>query len=119
MGGVSMANLEQLMFMGSNHYIVDNNMASLLTHENLSRLESVPVLFIHGGQNAVYNPMSTLKDYDTLRELYGPSLYERCVFESKGHLDCWMGKASFRDVYPRVEEHARKIIGLLELKPGV
>ena len=114
-----MANLKQLMFMGRNNHIVDNNMASLLTPQNLVRLQDIPILFIHGGQNAVYSPRSTENDYEALREAFGPSLYERCVFEEKGHLDCWMGKASFKDVYPRVEEHARKITQDASFKPGV
>jgi hypothetical protein len=24
-----------------------------------------------------------------------------------GHLDCWMGKNAFRDVYPRVHHHIK------------
>jgi pimeloyl-ACP methyl ester carboxylesterase len=118
-GGVSMKNLQQLMFMGSNNYIVDNEMTSLLTPENLWRLEDIPILFIHGGQNAVYNPRSTEMDYDTLRETFGATNYKRYVFEEKGHLDCWMGKASFRDLYPRVEEHASQIAREPSFRPTI
>jgi hypothetical protein len=38
------------------------------------------------------------------------SLYDRQVFLDKGHLDCWMGHGSHKDVYYRVEQHARATI---------
>ena len=105
-----MVNLEQLMFMGSNGFIVDNNEMSLVTPQNLEQLRNIPILFIHGGKNAVYSPESTERDYDLLREKFGGEQYERVIFQERGHLDCWMGKTSFRDVYPAVEGHARKTI---------
>jgi hypothetical protein len=98
------------MFMGSNGFIVDNNKKSLVTPENLDRLRNIPILFIHGGENTVYTPESTEKDYDLLREKFGSEQYERDLFQERGHLDCWMGKTSFRDIYPAVEIHARKTI---------
>lgn len=110
LGGVSMNNLQNLMFMGSNGFIVDNNKKSLVTPENLDRLRNIPILFIHGGENTVYTPESTEKDYDLLREKFGSEQYERVLFQERGHLDCWMGKTSFRDIYPAVETHARKTI---------
>jgi hypothetical protein len=108
LGGVSMNCLNHLMFMGREGYVVDNTLHSLLTPKNIQRLENIPILFIHGSNNAVFNPESTMKDYDLLRERFGSGSYERVEYAGKGHLDCWMGKASFEDVYPRVEQHARK-----------
>jgi hypothetical protein len=109
-GGISMDNLQKLMFMGSNGFVVDNNETSLVTHKNLERLRDIPIQFIHGGENTVYSPESTEKDYDLLREKFGSEHYERAMFQERGHLDCWMGKTSFRDVYPAVETHAKKTI---------
>jgi hypothetical protein len=112
-----MKNLEQLIYMGDNGYIVDNQNRSLLTPENLERLRGIPISFIHGGENTVYSPVSTMKDYDLLLSTMDnqDSLYERWVFADKGHLDCWMGHGSKRDVYSKVEEHARATI----LKQGL
>jgi hypothetical protein len=110
LGGVSMNCLNHLMFMGREGYVVDNTFQSLLTPKNIRRLENIPILFLHGSDNAVYNPESTMKDYDLLRERFGGDNYERVEYAGKGHLDFWMGKASFGDVYPRVEQHARKTI---------
>ena len=100
------------MFMGYNGYIVDNNSNTLLTSENIERLRGIPIFFIHGNENAVYDPISTMKDLDLLTETFGnqKSLYDRQLFLDKGHLDCWMGHESHNDVYFQVEQHARATI---------
>jgi hypothetical protein len=120
-GGVSMKNLKQLMFMGTHGYVVNNDEQTLLTPENIQRLHDIPILFIHGGKNTCYAPESTMKCYDLLRHKFNgdSSLYERVVFESKGHLDCWMGKNSYLDVYPHVEEHAKATIIARGLVPRI
>ena len=105
-----MNNLQKLMFMGSNGFVVDNDEKSLVIPKNLDGLRGIPIQFIHAGENTVYTPESTEKDYDLLRETFGGENYERVIFQERGHLDCWMGKTSFRDVYPAVETHARKTI---------
>lgn len=107
-----MTNLKQLMYMGSHGHIVDNQKQKLLNLENIERLRGIPIYFIHGEKNTVYDPDSTLKDYDLLLNKMDndESLYERSTFPNKGHLDCWMGHSSFKDVYPQVEEHARRTI---------
>jgi hypothetical protein len=120
-GGVSMKNLKQLMFMGTHGYVVDNDEQTLLTPENIKRLHDIPILFIHGEKNTCYSPESTMKCYDLLRRKFtgDSSLYERVVFENRGHLDCWMGKDSYLDVYPQVEEHAKATIVARGLVPRI
>lgn len=98
--------------MATNGFVVNNDLQSLVTVQNIERLRDIQILFIHGGQNAVYSPESTMRSYDSLRDQLDSSHYERWVFEERGHLDCWMGKSSYMDVYPVVEQHARKTIAL-------
>ena len=105
-----MRNLEQLMEMGRTHTVVNNQHENLVTPENIERLRDIPILFIHGEDNAIWDPQSTKLSYDALREKLNMSQYERVTFKGKGHLDCWIGKDSFWDVYSRVEQHADKII---------
>ena len=115
-----MRNLEHLVYMGSHGYIVDNDYHTLLTPKNIERLRGIPINFIHGGKNAVYSPLATVKDYDLLLNSMGEeSLYTRRVFPNKGHLDCWMGHSSFRDVYFEVEEHAKTTILYRDLKAKI
>jgi hypothetical protein len=111
-GGVATKNLEQLVFMGVNGYVINNQGNTLLTKENIERLRGIPMHFIHGELNTVYNPVSTDKDMDLLIYTFGnpDNMYTRTPFPDKGHLDCWMGHSSYRDVYVDVEEHASKII---------
>jgi len=111
-GGVATKNLEQLEFMGVNGYVIDNDGNNLLTDDNIERLRGIPIHFIHGDLNTVYNPESTERDMDFLLNAFGnpDNMYTRTPFPDKGHLDCWMGHSSHRDVYVDVEEHASKII---------
>jgi hypothetical protein len=118
-GGVSIPSLQQLMYTATHGWAVDNAFNSLLTEENIERFKNIPIFFIHGENNAVYTPESTKMSYDLLREKFGEAQYERWVFENKGHLDCWMGKGSYLDVYPKVEEHAKKTIISQRLVPTV
>lgn len=30
--------------------------------------------------------------------------------EDRGHLDCWMGKSAYRDVYPTVADHIDEVM---------
>ena len=110
-----MRNLEQLMEMGRDHNVVNNLHESLVTKDNIERLRDIPILIIHGEDNAIYDLESTKDSFDTLREQLNMSQYERVQFEGKGHLDCWMSPRSFWDVYSRVEQHAEKTISAQHL----
>ncbi|KAF8208662.1 hypothetical protein K438DRAFT_1812671 [Mycena galopus ATCC 62051] len=91
--------------MGRAGYVLDNAGNDLVTEANVGRLEGLPILFVSGGDNAVYSPVSTSMAYDDLRERFGPTLYQRVVVSGYGHLDTWMGQRSRHDVYPVVLQH--------------
>jgi hypothetical protein len=77
----------------------------LVTRENLERLRGVRIGLLSGGDNAVWDPLSTKSSFDALREVFPGGEYERVVVGGYGHLDCWMGKRARRDVFPRVRRH--------------
>jgi hypothetical protein len=116
LGGTSMASLAHLMSMGRLGYATTNTTATattatnLVTPANLQRLRGVPILLFSGTDNAVYAPENTDISYGLLRDANGPDLYERVVFEHRGHLDCWMGMTAVTDVYPRVRRHVDEIM---------
>jgi len=110
LGGTNMRCLTHLMRMGSSGYVMDNEFTSLITGVGLKRLEGLKVQFVQGGKNAVYEPENTLTSYELLREEFGSAGYERVVFEDRGHLDCWMGKSAYRDVYPAVANHIDEVM---------
>jgi hypothetical protein len=111
-GGLHMNFLSHLTTMGSKHESCDNEFNSLVTDENLERFRGLKILFISGGANVVFDPESTSMSYDVLRDRFGPSDYRRYVAPGYGHLDTWMGKRSFVDVYPVVLDHVREVQGL-------
>ncbi|KAF7189115.1 Cholesterol oxidase [Pseudocercospora fuligena] len=110
LGGIHMNFLSHLMRMGAEepHHprSSEPEFADLVEDPgNLERLKGLKIQFISGGENVVFSPLSTSESYDLLRDAFGEDGYERVVVDGYGHLDTWMGKASFRDVYPRVQWH--------------
>jgi choline dehydrogenase-like flavoprotein len=100
--------LAHLMYMGTHGHVVDNGRESLVTPNNLQRLQGLPILFISGSENVVYKPQNTDKSYTVLTTKFGYGNYDRKVFDDYGHLDCWMGAEAAKDVYPYVLAHANK-----------
>ena len=113
-----MSFLSHLTLMGSTppHHLRNNppDFEDLVSKpENLERLKGLKIQFLSGASSAVYNPISTSESYDLLRHEFGTEYYERVVISGYGHLDTWMGKDSYRDVFPKVHGHVEKCeIGL-------
>jgi len=105
-----MSFLSHLTLMGSTppHHLRSNQpeFTDLVTSTgNLERLKGLKIQFLSGGANVVWDPWSTSESYDMLRHKFGSEYYTRVVVPGYGHLDTWMGKDSYRDVYPRVQWH--------------
>lgn len=108
-----MSFLSHLTLMGSTspHHLRNNapEFEDLVSKPgNLERLRGLKIQFLSGASSAVYNPMSTSESYDLLRHEFGTRDYERVVVADYGHLDTWMGKDSYRDVFPKVYGHVEK-----------
>lgn len=131
-GGVNMKMLHLLMKMGSDGHVMTNGplFEPLTTRGNINRLQGVPFLLFVGGDNAVLSPESTEKTYEVLCDTFGTNLgkggaglggdgedhvhasgaeYRRNVVPGYGHLDCWMGRNAWRDVYPMVREEMDRV----------
>jgi cholesterol oxidase len=74
---------------------------------HLDRL-ALPILFIHGAENACFKPESTERTLQRLSEANGRQLYERHVIPGYGHIDCIFGKNAATDVYPLIVAHLDK-----------
>lgn len=83
-----------------------DSFADLVGNENLENLRGLKICFLSGGANVVFDPLSTLESYLVLKKRSED--VERIVVKGYGHLDCWMGKDSARDVFPRVRSHIEK-----------
>jgi hypothetical protein len=99
--------MKHVVGMGTQGICMDNDWRSLVIEGNLQRLEGLPILFISGTDNQVFDPKSTLKDYGLLRRRFGERLYRRFLAEGYGHLDPIVGKSAAEDVYWRVFAHLK------------
>jgi hypothetical protein len=110
--------MKQVVRMGTRGICMDNGLCPLLTAENLQRLQGLPILFVSGMENQVFNPESTLKDYELLRRRFGERLYRRFLVEGYGHLDPIIGKDAVDDVYWRIFAHLRWCTKEMEKETG-
>ncbi len=63
---------------------------------------AIPITFIHGEKNKVFDQESTLTTFNQLQNINGNDLYKRFVIRDYGHNDCMYGKNSVTDVYPYI-----------------
>jgi hypothetical protein len=89
----------------------------LTTPANFRRLRNIPISLFSGSDNQVLTPEATDKTYTLLRDTFGGELnggleamYDRWVVQGYGHLDCWMGRKAYKDVYPRVRENVDRVV---------
>lgn len=61
-------------------------------------------MLFSGSDNKVLTPEATERTYSILRDTFGTKGYERKVIQGYGHLDCWMGREAYKDVFPEVRE---------------
>lgn len=107
--------LNLLMQMGYRGFVTTNGplFTNLTTPSNIRRLKGIPITLFSGSDNQVLTPEATDKTYSILRDTFGASgtdMYDRFVVQGYGHLDCWMGRKAYVDVYPRVRESVDRVV---------
>lgn len=97
------ANMEsyQQLAMMFRHRVTVNYEQEDVYMSHFNRLK-LPITFIHGEKNRVFQPQSTRRTYDRLCELFGNKNYARFVIKDYGHNDCMYGKHAHKDVYPHI-----------------
>ncbi|KAK3378547.1 hypothetical protein B0H63DRAFT_437196 [Podospora didyma] len=114
-GGVNMRLLELLMKQGYEGHVMNNKFEPLTTKENIMRLSGVPIMLFVGRDNAVLSPEATERTYETLCDVFGGAGvdggdYKRKVVPGYGHLDPWMGRNAWKDIYPFVREEVDRVV---------
>lgn len=116
-GGVNMTLLHLLMKQGFQGHVMSNGplYERLDTPENIRKLKDIPFLLFVGGDNAVLSPESTERTFEILSDTFGTRhetgiRYRRRVVPDYGHLDCWMGRNAWKDVYPFVLEEVDRVV---------
>ncbi|KAM3073444.1 hypothetical protein ACMFMG_004660 [Clarireedia jacksonii] len=112
--GVNMTCLHLLMRMGVTGHVTGNAplFHPLTSSKNIRRLKNIPFFLFSGSDNKVLSPESTTRTLETLRDELGgeSSLYERTEIRGYGHLDCWMGREAYKDVYPEVRLRVDRVV---------
>ncbi|KAI0135722.1 FAD/NAD(P)-binding domain-containing protein [Daldinia grandis] len=116
-GGISMTLLHMLMKQGYEGGVMSNAplFERLDTPENIRRLKGIPIMLFVGRDNAVLSPESTERTYEILTDTFTSEhasgvQYRRRVVPDYGHLDCWMGRNAWKDVYPFVREEVDRVM---------
>lgn len=129
-GGVNMTCENLLMRMGRHGAVMRNGplFEPLTSAHNVRRLRGIPILLWVGADNAVLSPESTERSYEVLCDTFGSGRpaaggaanavggegdgveYRRRVVPEYGHLDGWMGRNAWRDVYPMVREELDRVV---------
>ncbi|KAL2753886.1 hypothetical protein ACRALDRAFT_209375 [Sodiomyces alcalophilus JCM 7366] len=119
-GGVNMTLLHLLMKQGCQGHVLTNapRFDRLTTWRNVRRLEGLPFFLFVGRDNAVLTPEATERTYNVLRDAFesdevdagGDSRFRRRVIPGYGHLDCWIGRNAWKDVYPLVREQVDRVV---------
>ena len=110
--------LKHVVRGGTHGSCLNNKLQPLMTPRNLERLRGMPILFVSGTENQVFDPESTLKDYELLRRRFGEEYYRRFLVDGYGHLDPIIGKNAAEDVFWKVHEHVKWCFKRIELTDG-
>ncbi|KAL6690708.1 hypothetical protein J3F84DRAFT_404316 [Trichoderma pleuroticola] len=119
-GGSSMKLMALLKRMGSRGYVSSNapEYTEFKEQQHIERLRGIPIMLFVGEDSDVLSPRATEKSYERLIDSFGISAglpgggiqYRRRLVPGYGHLDCWMGRNSWRDVYPFVREEVDRVV---------
>lgn len=66
---------------------------------------NIPITFIAGENNGLFQVKSTYSTYESLVNRFGNKQYKHHTIKGYGHNDCMYGKNASKDVFPLVLEH--------------
>lgn len=106
-GVVNLRAFRQLSLIGRCRHLVDaRGGEAYLPH--LKRL-ALPILLLHGSDNACVLPASTEMTQALLSKANGKDLYRRAVIPGYGHVDCMFGARASQDVFPHILDHLEAV----------
>lgn len=70
---------------------------------------AIPITFIAGRKNGLFDVKSTLGTYEGLSRINGEDLYQHHIIENYGHNDCMYGKDAHKDVFPLILDHLESV----------
>ncbi|MEI9900353.1 MAG: hypothetical protein WDN31_09760 [Hyphomicrobium sp.] len=105
-GEANIEAFQQLALFARKQHLVDAEGQDVYL-QHVDRM-ALPILFVHGADNACFKPESTARTLERLAAVNGRQLYERHVVAGYGHIDCIFGKNAARDIFPLITAHLDK-----------
>jgi cholesterol oxidase len=69
---------------------------------------AIPITFLQGAHNKIFLPEGSRKTWQLLVDRNGPELYELKYFPEYAHMDLFIGKDAYKEVYPYLVEQLDK-----------
>lgn len=70
---------------------------------NVKKLK-LPITFLAGEKNVEFLPETSLRTFEWLKQHNPGSVYERKVFPGYAHMDFFIGKTAYMDIFPYIKE---------------
>lgn len=93
----------QTVYFAQRGRVVDHHGESwFVKDDKLRRYGDLPVYFLHGARNDIFDPRTTLATWSRLRVLFPDNALFHDTFEDYGHLECLIAEHAHERVFPRV-----------------
>ncbi|MBL8532238.1 MAG: alkaline phosphatase D family protein, partial [Betaproteobacteria bacterium] len=106
LGPANMRTFEQIQdFVQKKRLVAKEGINVYFTEEKIRQHYQFPMKFIHGKDNAVFDHATSGDSCVRIQRALGkeyPVLYSR--IDGYGHLDNWLGKHAYRDVFPEISQ---------------
>ncbi len=101
-GKISAKPFEQMSLITKLGYVVDKDGKNtyLPKVNNLA----MPITFLAGQLNNIFYPETSLRTYEWLQAHLEPELFHREIFEDYAHMDLFIGKNAYIEVFPKILE---------------
>jgi cholesterol oxidase len=89
--------------MRAEHVLDNQGKDTYLSQGQASRL-ALPISFVTGELNRVFDPETVYRTYRWLIGHNGPSYYDHHIFPGYAHMDLFIGRNAYKDIYPHLLE---------------
>ncbi len=103
-GPIAIPPFAQLATIMDRKVVVDaEGVDSYLLPDQIGHL-ALPISFITGGLNQIFDPETIARTYHWLVSQNGPAHYDQHVFDGYAHMDMFIGRNAARDIFPHLLE---------------
>ncbi len=119
LGHTNVTTFEQTLHYAFLERLTDRNGENAyVTRERVHKYFGFPVRFLHGTENAVFAPQTSVRSCRLLNEVHGPGAADLVWLKGYGHLDPLIGRDAHRDVFPQVSDFLSKAVAPVDAAVG-